>query len=556
MMQRKIEALVRTISVRQRLAIAFVGSSLIILAVGLIGIVTLQRSAERSAHIYGIDVVPMDYVSRMSSGFLRTRAGLGESLLAAEAGRADSAADLLKGAMEHLAQVEILGAQYAGLITGPEEQALFERFSGELGAFRSAALKVAESAAAGGRAPAARLLLEEALPASERLRESLEGLMVHKQQSAGMDNATISHDAERATVYLLIVVVVSALLATVLGWIIASSIVRPVEELARAAQALSSGRLGMRIHGGGRDELASLARAFNGALSQMGELVQRVTATARTVSVAADASTAHADQVGGALRRQATDAVDASGKVGAIASTIDANAREAEEAAREAGEASRDATASSEVVLATVAGMQRIADVVHESAQSVTALGARTEEIGKIVGTIAGIADQTSLLALNAAIEAARAGEQGRGFAVVADEVRRLAEHTQEAAREIVSTVRGIQAGTTAAVAAIQRGTADVDAGRAAAENAAAAISGILARTARVDEIISAVARTSLDEARAGESVARAVAAIGDASQASVQAMDELAATAMRLGSATHELDALVRCFDLEPVTG
>jgi hypothetical protein len=46
------------------------------------------------------------------------------------------------------------------------------------------------------------------------------------------------------------------------------------------------------------------------------------------------------------------------------------------------------------------------------------------------------------------------------------------------------------------------------------------------------------------------------VAAIGDASQASVQAMDELAATAVRLGSATHELDALVRCFDLEPVTG
>lgn len=112
----------------------------------------------------------------------------------------------------------------------------------------------------------------------------------------------------------------------------------------------------------------------------------------------------------------------------------------------------------SAVVNETVEVMRQLANQMAEAAEGIAELDKQSQQVGQIIQSIQGIADQTNLLALNAAIEAARAGEQGRGFAVVADEVRQLASRTSAATEEIVGVVEKNQVLAEKAVALVNTG--------------------------------------------------------------------------------------------------
>ncbi len=73
-------------------------------------------------------------------------------------------------------------------------------------------------------------------------------------------------------------------------------------------------------------------------------------------------------------------------------------------------------------------------------------------KIKEATDMITDIAEETNLLSLNASIEAARAGEQGRGFAVVAAQIQKLAEQSNESARQIDDIINSLIADSEKAV--------------------------------------------------------------------------------------------------------
>lgn len=84
---------------------------------------------------------------------------------------------------------------------------------------------------------------------------------------------------------------------------------------------------------------------------------------------------------------------------------------------------------------------QKTKEAIEEIYQQTNTTNVSALKIKEATDMITDIAEETNLLSLNASIEAARAGEQGRGFAVVAAQIQKLAEQSNESARQIAEII-------------------------------------------------------------------------------------------------------------------
>lgn len=345
----------------------------------------------------------------------------------------------------------------------------------------------------------------------------------------------IAQISEHVTGVLLIIVAVlgaGGLAAVLLGLIIVRRMVKPLLVMKRQLKEIADGEgdLTKELEVRSRDEVGELAESFNRMLGNLRSLIRRVACTAEQVSASSEELSASAEYTNQATEQitntmqelavgselQVESVHESFAAIERISAEIGMIAGRSEEAAASANQVTVRASEGNELMDTAMEHMKGIEGTVRHLAGSVKGLGELSENIGRIVEVITGIAAQTNLLALNAAIEAARAGEEGRGFSVVAGEVRKLAEQSIQSAKEITELIASTQAEASDVVLSMEEVTGRVSKGRVAVGYANDAFTEIRQSVKEVSGQVQNIAQAVHHASAGAEAVTQAVHDIQD----------------------------------------
>ncbi|WP_429098801.1 methyl-accepting chemotaxis protein [Aeromonas rivipollensis] len=370
---------------------------------------------------------------------------------------------------------------------------------------------------------------------------------------AQVPEAEIYAELDKARLHILLVSLLIAVGMGLLGVLLAGSVSRPLNELARLFRELGSGDgdLTQRLKVEGRDELSQVATGFNNFVAKIHGSIEQVASNSRQLAATANEVAAKAQLTQHnctAQRDRTVQVATAIHEMGATVSEIAGNASLAADVAKQAND---QADAGAVVVAQARHGIVGLSGEIEQVAGVIESLASQTDSIGSILDTIRSISEQTNLLALNAAIEAARAGEQGRGFAVVADEVRNLASRSAASTAEIQGMINRLQEQSARAVSAMAQGRTQSLEVVTQADAANGALGQITAHITQISDMNIQVATATEEQSSVVGEINRNVEDINQLTMETADIAHQLTESSRSLQQLSGELDKLVGNFRL-----
>lgn len=325
-----------------------------------------------------------------------------------------------------------------------------------------------------------------------------------------------------------------AIITLVLSVIITKSITDPVKKVTIKLKEVSSsgGDLTQRIDYVSKDEIGELSSSFDLFMDKLQGIIKDVTISAETVassskqlSSATGETTKSLNEISNTMAKISSSTSDEA----AVVEETYAGLAEVAKFSESTSIASRNTTANSKKAKDTA---EESAEMISEVASSITEIASSSNEvsvmikdlessskkIGDIIQIITSISEQTNLLALNAAIEAARAGEAGKGFNVVAEEIRKLADESNNAAREISELVNENQLKSASAVNSVKLVEVKVAQGVSKASEVEKSINNIIHNIQNIVVEIEQIDEANVRQAESAKEMEKAISNIAETS--------------------------------------
>lgn len=249
----------------------------------------------------------------------------------------------------------------------------------------------------------------------------------------------------------MVISILAAIVALVLGTVISQSFSRTIRSLVKRLKRVADGDLTVEIHSKRKDEFRLLTDGIASMIHNMKKLITDITEASEELTGAAvqvsDSSNMFMQtsrniqlsisEIEKGVTRLDTDSADCLNQMDGLSgkiTSVSENASEISQLTATAGGCIVEGMQSMEGLTESAKSTTRI---TAEVITAIEALEEKSRSIGNIIEAINEIASQTNLLSLNASIEAARAGDAGKGFAVVAEEIRKLADQSLMSANQI-----------------------------------------------------------------------------------------------------------------------
>lgn len=342
----------------------------------------------------------------------------------------------------------------------------------------------------------------------------------------------------------------SALLLVTLG-LIYKTLMQPLQQVINVVKGIAGGNLHQDIVADSNDEVGELLMSMKLLQARMQTVIGRLTEVSNDVTQDAVMLSSSSSRTLDMMNQQQVETELVATAMNEMSATVTEVARNTEEAAQAAIEANDNSGNGKAIVAKVRDSISQLVTEVENTADAITDLEEKSDDIQSIMGVIHGIADQTNLLALNAAIEAARAGEQGRGFAVVADEVRTLAVRTQDATEEINHVIEELRSGINRAVHVMNKGRKQAYDAIEQSDEAGSSLEAISGSVTKISDMNAQIATAATEQSAVAEEMSRNVVNISQMTVATVETANYNSDAGKRLAALSAAMQRQFVAFDL-----